>query len=182
MRTRCEQRRACSAGFTLLELLISATVFVLVAGAVVTTLSAAIALNSTNRETILATQAAESALEALKGTAFDEVFVRYNATAADDPANDPSPGSAFAVQGLGVQEGDADGLAGEIQFPGDGLTLREDADDLELGMPRDLSGEGNIDANDHAADYRLLPVRAVVEWQGRNGARRVELVCVLSDL
>ncbi len=170
------------AGFSMLELMVSLSVFVLVAGAVVTTLTASTALNSTNRETILATHAAESALETLKGTAFDQVFARYNATAADDPVGpDPSPGAVFAVNGLSVQKDDGDGFAGEILFPGDGIQLLENVDDLELGMPRDLNGDG-IDAADHAGNYRILPVRVVVQWRGRTGERRIELVTVLSEL
>jgi hypothetical protein len=163
--------------------MISSTVFLIVAGAVVTALVVSSALNTTNRETALASRAAQSTIEELKGTAFDEVFARYNATAADDPALGASPGDDFSVAGLSVQPDDADGLAGSIEFPGTGTTLREDVDDTELGMPRDLNGDGlPPDANDHAGDYRVLPVRIVVRWSGQNGVRTLELVTVLTDL
>jgi len=170
------------AGFTVLELMISATVFLLVAGAVTTSVVVSSALNTTARETAQATRAAESLLEELKGIEFAEVFARYNESAADDPALGPSPGAGFAVAGLGVQAGDADGFVGRVEFPMVGAELREDVDDVELGLPRDLNGDGVVDALDHAADYRILPVRVVVAWTGKNGARTVGLVTVLVDL
>ena len=169
-------------GFTLLELMISSTVFLLVAGAVVTALVVSSALNMTNRETALASRAAQSVIEELKGTAFDEIFARYNATAADDPTAGASPGEDFAVAGLAPQEGDKDGFVGAIEFPGTGTALHEDGDDAELGLPRDLDGDGAVDADDHAGDYRILPVRVAITWNGQNGARTFELVTVLTDL
>jgi hypothetical protein len=162
--------------------MISSTVFLLVAGGVMTALVVSSALNMTNRETALASRAAQSMIEELKSTAFEEVFVRYNATTADDPAG-TSPGQDFAVAGLEPQKDDADGLAGSIEFPGTGATLREDVEDVELGMPRDLNGDGPpLDADDHADDYRILPVRIVVRWNGQNGARTFQLVTVLTEL
>jgi prepilin-type N-terminal cleavage/methylation domain-containing protein len=179
---RLARRGAARAqGFTLLELMISSTVFLLVAGAVVTALVVSSALNMTNRETALASRAAQSIVEELKATAFAEIFVRYNATAADDPAAGSSPGADFAAAGLSPQDGDADGFVGEIEFPGNGTELREDAADVELGMPRDLDGDSGVDANDHAGDYRILPVRVVLRWGGQNGERTFELVTVLTD-
>lgn len=179
---RRPRARRAEQGFTMLELMISSTVFLLVAGAVVTALVISSALNMSNRETALASRAAQSIIEELKGTAFDEVFVRYNTTAADDPAAGTSPGAAFAVAGLAPQEDDADGLVGAIEFPGTGTALHEDGDDAELGLPRDMDGDGAVDADDHAADYRILPVRVVLSWNGQNGARTFELVTVLTEL
>jgi hypothetical protein len=143
-------------GFTLIELMIACSVF------------------------MLAAQAAESMLERLKGAEFSEVFVRFNATADDDPATGDSPGSDFAVTGLGVREGDADGMVGHIEFPGDGKELREDEEDRDLGLPRDLNRDGDVDAADHAGDYCVLPVRVVLQWRGANGNRAMELVTVLN--
>ena len=169
------------AGFSLVEILIACTIFVLVAGAIANTVVVANALNDTNRETVQATMAAESALELLKGTTFEEVFARYNALEADNPALGESPGIGFAAAGLKAQEGDADGLAGRIEFPGDGTELREDVLDRELGMPRDLDRDGETDDEDHAGDYGILPVRVIVEWAGSGGNRNVELVSTLTD-
>lgn len=173
--------RAAQAGFTILEVLVSSTVFVLVTGAIVTTLVASSALNDANRETVLAAQAAESMLERLKGDTFSEVFVRFNGTKDDDPAGGASPGSSFAVNGLSARAEDADGLVGRLEFPGDGMELREDVEDAELGLPRDLNRDGELDGSDHGGDYRILPVRVVLEWRGISGNRSLELVSVLAQ-
>jgi hypothetical protein len=169
-------------GFTLVERLVAATVFTLVAGGVLNAIVASTALNRTNRESALAMEAACSIVETLKATPLDEMFSRFDASAGNDPAAGVSPGAAFEVDGLDPQTADADGFVGAISFPGGGAVLREDADDPELGMPRDLDGDGAVDAQDHAADYRLLPVRVTVQWTGKTGARSVELVTVLGDL
>ena len=182
MRSRAPRALRARSGFTVLELMISSTVFLLVAGAVVTSLVVPSALNMTNRETALASHAAQSIIEELKGTAFEEIFVRYNATEGDDPAAGSSPGDDFAVNGLDHQDGDGDGFVGSIEFPGAGKELREDGVDVELGLPRDLDGDGNVDAADHAGDYRILPVRIVVRWDGQNGERAFELITVLTNL
>ena len=171
------------AGFTLLELLVSATVFMLVAGAVGTTIALSTALGRTNRETALAARAAQSLLEELKGAAeFGELYARYNATSGDDPAGGTSPGWDFAVRGLQPRSDDGDGFVGRVEFPGTGKELLEDGDDDELGLPRDLDGDGAIDGVDHAGDYRILPVRVVIEWEGQKRARSLALVTVLTEL
>ena len=64
--------RRTEQGFTMLELMISSTVFLLVAGAVVTALVVSSALNMTNRETALASRAAQSVIEELAGLNLDE--------------------------------------------------------------------------------------------------------------
>jgi type II secretory pathway pseudopilin PulG len=168
-------------GYTLLELMVSATLFLFVAGAVVTTLAVCTALNTTNRESALASRGAQSALEELGSTTFAEVFARYNDTAADDPVGGASPGNAFAIRGLSALADDADGFVGAIEFPVQGAELREDVVDADLGLPRDLNGDGAIDGADHSADYRILPVRVTVSWTGQNGVRSLDFVTVLTE-
>ena len=177
-----KKRASRQHGFSLIELLISLTVFVVIAGAVASTLMASSALNRVNKESLRAMEAAESAIEALKGTTFSEVFARYNVDGADDPALGTSPGMYFAVSGLTLRSDDADDFAGAIEFPGDGNDLREDWQDAALGMPRDLNGDTETDDKDHAADYRLLPVRVTIQWTGKTGNRELELMTVLSEL
>ena len=73
---------------------------------------------------------------------------------------------------------DPDGMAGRIVMPalvGVPGELREDLNDADLGLPRDLSGDGIWDADDHSVDYQLLPVRVLIEWKSKSGNRLVEL-------
>ncbi len=73
---------------------------------------------------------------------------------------------------------------GKIVLPefdaGSGVELREDLDLPELGMPRDLNGDGIVDSADHSADYRLLPVLLRLEWRGQSGHRQSEVRTILA--
>jgi hypothetical protein len=136
-------------------------------------------LSRSNQETDLAVNAALSAVDAVRSVPFAEVFARFNETDIDDLPG-LSPGHLFAVPGLSPDPEDADGFCGSISFPGDGTRLAEDVDDRPLGMPRDLSGDGVVDAASHANDYVVLPVRVRVEWTGSTGPRSIEVVTVLA--
>jgi hypothetical protein len=71
-------------------------------------------------------------------------------------------------------------MTASIEFPGNtGAVLREDAVDAELGMPRDLDGDGTVDTDDHAGDYLVLPVRVRVTWDGVSGSRSYTICTVL---
>ena len=162
-----------SRGLTLVEVIIGLAVFALAALALVSTLFATSRVNEANRERTLVENAARAVLETMRNEEFAEIFARYNADTADDPEGAGSAaGPNFAVAGLQAIEGDPDGLPGRIDFPTVGNDLREDFDDPQLQMPRDLNGDGTIDAVNHATDYRLLPVTAVVEWRSIGGTTR----------
>jgi hypothetical protein len=116
----------------------------------------------------------------MRATPFAEVYARFNDNPADDPPAGVSPGSSFAVRGLDPLPADPDDMCGSISFPGDGFSLREDVLVREFGSPRDLNGDGNIDSDDHGADYAILPVRVRIDWRGQSGVRKVEFVTALS--
>ena len=172
-------RRLGQAGFSLVEVMVALVILVVsVAGyssaIVSTTLSA-----ETTREMRSATEAAWSRMEALQGVAFADAFATYNSNPADDPGGAGSaPGCDFDTSLLSASEGDADGQVGEVLMPAvwvDGvLQLREDVDMPELGMPRDLSGDGVIDDLDHFADYVILPVMVRMNWTGSGGPMALE--------
>ena len=125
-----------------------------------------------NRETARAVDSARSMLEAVRAEEFADVFALYNDDPADDPAGaGTAPGAGFAAFGLGARTNDADGLVGAVEFPTIGGELREDIIDASLGMPRDLDGDGVIDALDHSGDYEVLPFRVRLDWSGATGAR-----------
>ncbi len=168
-------------GLTMLEVLLSMAVFATVAGGASFALTRAVALGRTNRETAIALQAAESVLEEMRGVPFDEVFVRFNTTTGDEPSVGPKLPGAFAVPALRVRANDPDGLAGLVQFPGNGAQLVESWQDPGLGMPRDLNDDSDtFDVLTHPAPYSVLPVRVRVEWDSVGGPRDVELVAVLT--
>jgi type II secretory pathway pseudopilin PulG len=177
--------RPSAGGFTMLELMLVVTVLLVAFGAFSQSVVQSMALNATNRESALAQGGLREMIEILNGgERFEWVFSRYNSDPADDPPL-PSPGSNFSVAGLAPIEGDPDGFVGEIVFPTlvnvAGLELRENLALPELGMPRDLNGDGVVDAVDHSGDYRLLPVIVRLEWQGRSGQRSAEIRTFLAD-
>ena len=136
------------------------------------------ALDRANHETALAEAAVRGTMERISGTTFAETFARFNADPTDDPGGaGTSPGATFTVKGL---HGNGTALPGLITFPvGTPGELREDAEDARLGMPRDLNGDGVIDAANHAGNYRLLPVRVSVTWRGVNGLRTLTVESML---
>lgn len=123
-----------------------------------------------NREEDVAAHAAREELERLQdpaGLSFEQIFLAYNADPDDDPVGIDAPGPSFAVSGI------RDGR-GEVLFPVADGELREDV------AGRDLNGDTEIDEENHAADYVLLPVTVRILWTGTAGPRSVEFSTVLA--
>ncbi len=142
--------------------------------------------NVRTRESGRATQAARAILERIQAEAFAEAFRRYNGDPTDDPGGaGTAPGKDFAVPGLTALPDDPDGLPGEVIFPSPQASpgqLREDVVDPLLGMPRDLNGNGTVEAGvDYSTSYMILPVRVRVRWTGAAGPCTVELRSMLAN-
>jgi hypothetical protein len=166
----------------MVEITIMMVVFAIGFGALTMTLLGSTSLRQTTRETSLAVEAAQSALERVRGETFANAFATYNANPADDPGGAGlAPGNLFAVRGLNVRNDDADGFVGEILFPGNGIELREDSADDALGMPRDLTADSVLDIVDVSDRYTLLPVRVRIEWTGSSGNRFIEVVSSITE-
>jgi prepilin-type N-terminal cleavage/methylation domain-containing protein len=179
-RGRTARRRR---GVTLVELAVVITVLTIALCATTNTVVTTSALNRQDHETEVARRAAEGMLETLRNTPLANVFKNYDSSTSDDPGGvGTAPGATFAVPGLTPVPGAPGGVAGQILFPGTGPTLREDVVDAQLGMPRDLNLDGLVDASDHAANYRVLPVRVRVTWRSASGRRTLELSTLLSEL
>ena len=168
-----------TAGFTLTEVMLALSILVVAVGGTLGTLNAYVRLDQQTAQKALALRAAEMQLERLQSEPFGELFERYNSDSTDDPAGVlPSPGEHFAVEGLDVQPGDADGFVGQIRFPEDPAApgvVREDLVDRELGTPLDLNLDGVVDGADHTFDHVILPVRVEIRWAGPAGLQSVTL-------
>lgn len=170
-------------GFSLVELMIAVLILAIAVCALSSSILSSMVLNRMNRETTLALQGAREVMEQIHGEEFGQAFPAYNATAGDYVGLDAERGPTFDVAGLEPRTGDVDGLVGRIDFPtlsSSGTEeLREDSPDAGLGMPRDLDGDGFVTGLDVSGDYRLLPVRIVVQWRGVRGDRELQLSTVL---
>jgi len=170
-------------GWTVIEVLLSTVLLLTVVVGFAYGLASSTSLGIATKQLGLASEAARAQLEVLRATAFGEVLARYDARVENDPASGSSPGASFDVAGLAASPVDADGHVGEIVFPlDDDGALREDLELMRLGMPRDLSGEGEIDELDHSGDYRLLPVLVRLRWRGAAGDATFELATVLKRM
>lgn len=195
-RTRC--------GLTVVEILIALSVLVVAASLFGQLLVSTTRLRRSNREAVLAAEAARVVIEEMRNCAFSEIYARYNRSPGDDPdGSGTAPGNRFAVDGLEPLASSPGGLQGLITFPekqvttggsmggklggaggGSGGTswqIREDTDDPGLGCPRDLNGNNVIDTANHSTDYLILPVRVQIEWNGIGGERRIEVVTQFAD-
>lgn len=179
-------RTSGRSGFTIIEVMVAVTVLVIAVVGIVGSMLSSMALNRVNRETAIAQQAARRMMEEVSGVPFRDTFVIYNTVVGDDgAASMPERGADFAVLGLQPQNGDPDGMCGRIVFPvfdnGMGLIqVSENVVDVGLAMPADLNGDGDT-TDTFTADYRLLPVRVLVEWRGVSGNRSIELESMLSQ-
>lgn len=173
--------RACRrGGFTLVEVMVSSLVLVIGALGLLASVTAADRMVESSRQTRTAFDAARAVCEDMRSRSLSEVFAAYNATTVDDPSGATAPGVDFDVRGLSATLDDADGRVGEVHFPSaDGLTLREDVVDRNLGMPRDLDGDGAVETGAMLAAPLVLPVTIRVRWRGPRGPQVVELHRVL---
>lgn len=167
----------------MVELMVALSILTVCGYLLSSTITATMAHRVAERETAAATRAIQNVFEDMRNEEFSELYALYN----DDPNDDPggagtATGRDFAVEGLTPLPADADGFVGMVRLPSPDGVLREDAEDDELSLPRDLNGDAMIDEVDHAGDYIVLPVRVSVEWDGYAGPRRLEMFTMLADL
>lgn len=155
-------------GFTFVEVLCVVSFLALGLLALAASIGSGMGTVAVNREEDVAAHAAREQLERLhdqEGIPFEQIFMAYNADPDDDPPE--APGATFAV--TGIREG-----RGDILFPVKDGELREDV------AGRDLDGDRELDEEDHAADYVLLPVTVRIRWTGTAGDRSVQFSTVLA--
>lgn len=171
--------RACR-GVTIVEAVIAVSVLAAGAFTALSVTVSSLRLDATNRETKAAFDAARVQLERLRAEPWERVVPLFNGDATDDPDGaGTAPGDVFSVRSLKATTAGAAG-AGEFVLPVDDTgAVREDLNLPELGLPRDLDGDGAVDSADHTADAMILPVLVRVRWTGSNGAREIFVGTVL---
>lgn len=198
LRKNRSARRRRRAGFTVLEVTIAAGVLVVGVLGMVASLAASLRLIEVNRETMVAYQAARGLAEEMQNGTFSQTFANYNGDPTDDPGGaGTSQGASFDIEGLrpACTTGSTRGTtttttssssstsSGSIEFPvpaGD-TRISESMVDRELGMPRDLNGDGVITDGPMTGSYVVLPVRIRVRWEGAGGARSIAFHTLLMN-
>ncbi|NOT30639.1 MAG: type II secretion system protein [Planctomycetes bacterium] len=189
---RSGRRANARRGVTLVEVVIAMPIILVAASLMLGTLTTAARQRTVNGDNARAAEAVRSILETLRNEDFRQMVALFD----QEPFNDPlgpgtAPGNSFDVPGLRPLEGDLDGRVGEILLPlfdaapAGALVpewqLREDIEDAALGLPQDLNGDGAVDSLDHSGDNRILPVVAVVRWQGQFGPRTLRMFTLFTE-
>ena len=177
LRARSAGKRA---GMTLIEVAIAGSVLVIGLLGFMRVVMMSVGSSSANREADLATQAAKDMIEQIQAANFATLHTTYGVAPGG-----AAPGNAFQVPGLNPDPNDPDGMVGEIILPvqtvGGVVQVREDLQLPEIGLPRDLNGDGVTDALDHSADKLIMPVLVRLRWRGARGVSRMEYRSQVAD-
>ena len=181
----------------MVELSVSMVVLLVAVGGFSSAILSSMRLVSSNGETSRSLDVAREVMERLRSVPFEEVFYEFNADRADDPDGaGTAMGDTFMFSVYEEVEEDTDAIdrardevargqmVAQVIFPtvpGAEAILREDQQSDVLGTPMDLNADGMIDANDHSADYIILPVVIQIRWQGALGQRTTTLQAVLRN-
>lgn len=179
----CRNRK----GVSLIEIMVSVAVMVVGMIGILSVILHTSRYNAVNRENLAARRSAEKMFESMLSFHWKDIFKHYTANANDAYTSAASVsavahGPDFEVEtnGAGRQvltplKTDADGKCGRIFFPTDasGKDLVETGTGAFMGMGQDLdlNGNGLIDGTDVSKEYKLLPVKLVIEWHGVDGPR-----------
>lgn len=159
-------------GFSLIEVCVAMAVMAVGLLAAGSTLVSSHSLRVADAER----QAAEDGTRAIV-----EQILAFSEASIDDPAgwartvtDALAPGGAigdrFDLNGLDPQAGQPS--LGSIQVVTD-ETVTDAAAGVELGLPRDLDGNGVLGDPDVSGTASLLPVIVDVRWRGKTGNRRL---------
>lgn len=152
-------------------------------GVLVGAVFSGIRLARTDEETAQASQALRTALARIGALAPRDAFAILNDEDGDDLPGQ-SADSYLAVDELLLSDREGTPVTIQITFPVEADApgvVREDLELPALGLPRDLDGDGEIDAADHSADLVLLPVLLRLEWQGSAGPQSLQMATILGD-
>ncbi len=164
--------RPARSGFTLLEVAFTLGILVIaIASSSVTTISLS-ALRRANRERSVSHNAAAALAERIHSIAHAKIGEpgAWGRNVVESVCPASTVGTSFDVPELEPQ----DGLAhvGAVLFVTD-ETRTDEALGAQLGLPRDLDGDGVADKVDALGSARLLPVVVELRWKGIRGDQRL---------
>jgi hypothetical protein len=130
-------------------------------------------LRRQNRERAIAQNAIRAISEQIHATAdrLRRESTDWSADFAAVLASTGSFGDTFVIQGLAPQSGETS--VGTVDLVVD-ETRTDDELGFELGMPRDLDGDGVIDNTDVTDTARIFPVVVRARWRGVSGDVQID--------
>ncbi len=167
-RGRASTRGARSGGFTLIELAIATSILMIGIVGVISATSQMHSLRKSNRERVIAQNGLRSMAERVHASShgFTDDLGTWSRDLLLVWGPGGSMGNTFVVPGL---DSPAPGSPhGTLEFVLD-ETATDDDLGAELGMPRDLNGDGDATDTDVQGEARLLPVIMTLRWRGENG-------------
>lgn len=174
-------RSPSRAGFSLVDVCLSMALLVIALGVLIGSTFRALELDQHNASLALANQALRGLCEEMQAMPIDEVLDSY--ALCEDEQDDRRAAKLARLTVHDRQLADRQGVqpVARARFPLDprGAELREDLDAPELGLPRDLDGDGAIDGADHRGDFRILPVLLELDWDGPSGPQSLRMATVL---
>lgn len=160
--------RRARGGFTLIELAIAISIFMIGMVSVVSATTRMHSLRRQNRERTLAQNAVRSMSERVQARSYelaaDESTWSENLLALYGPEG--SAGETFDVEGLDPSPGNA--TVGALSLIVDETQI-DAVLGLQLGLPRDLNGDGDALDTNVSADAVLLPCTVTLDWSSHTG-------------
>lgn len=155
-------------GFALIELAIAISILVIGLVSVVSATSRMHHLRHQNRDRSVAQNAMRSISERIhaRSYAFSADPTTWSANLIGVYGPGGSSGNTFDVEGLNVAAGSQ--VIGTIQIVID-ETLTDQQLNAQIGMPRDLDGDGQVSNTDVSQNARMLPVIVRQRWRGQSG-------------
>jgi type II secretory pathway pseudopilin PulG len=160
------------AGFSLLETMVGIAVLMIGLLAMTSTSVVVHSLGESDKSRRLATNALRAVIEEVNALSYasTQSELGWAAVMTDAYGTDGQPGATFAVRGLDPWPGLAQ--VGSVWIVTDEqLTDRQLG--AELGMPRDLDGDGLASSTDVSGSATVLPVVVRLRWTGEAGDREL---------
>ncbi len=167
------KRSSRARGFTMIELAVSMSILLIGIASIVSSTSRMYALRKYNRERTLAQNGLRSTAERIHASAygFSDDSLTWAENLLDVYGPGGSSGNTFSVKGLNVDVNETS--VGTVQIVTD-ETLSDSDLQCQLGMPRDLNGDGDALDADVTQGAHILPVILDLVWTGQRGTSRLK--------
>ncbi|MEM8712629.1 MAG: prepilin-type N-terminal cleavage/methylation domain-containing protein [Planctomycetota bacterium] len=169
---------SASSGFTLIEVMVTASVLLVGLLAMTSTSVVVNSLRKSASDQQQAQQAMQAIVEDLQATARQADSSVTNWATQIEAVYGPggTPGDAFPVQGLDPWTGNVN--VATVQLITD-ETITDATLGVAAGMPRDLDGDGAASNADTILSAALLPAIVQLQWRGAAGQQQLTQVVYL---